>query len=120
MKERRSLIEGLKTTPEVQELEENFVYGEKRKGENRPVPIEVRHAAETPQHSPEVVQSVEQPRVLPQMTGRVPITTRARPEVASALKRASLQRQLAGAEPYHVQDIVEVALENWLSANGYV
>ena len=65
-------------------------------------------------------QTDQQPRVLPQMAGRVPITTRARPEVATALKRASLQRQLAGVEPYHVQDIVEEALENWLSSKGYV
>ena len=38
----------------------------------------------------------------------------------SALKRASLQRQLAGVEPYYVQDIMEQALEQWLKEHGYV
>jgi hypothetical protein len=121
MKERRSLIEGLKVTPEVQELEESFVYGTSRKQELRPMEVETAPPVELPKQMSETPAIVEQqPRVLPQMTGRVPITTRARPEVATALKRASLQRQLAGAEPYHVQDIVEEALENWLNSKGYV
>ncbi|MEQ9409324.1 MAG: hypothetical protein RIK87_16430 [Fuerstiella sp.] len=53
------------------------------------------------------------------MTGRIPVTTRCRPDVATAIKRVSLQRQLAGVEPYTVQDIMEQALEQWLELNGY-
>lgn len=123
MKERRSLVGGLKETPAVQELEAEFVYGSsKRSGRNA--------APSTPEEIPaepqaEVVTEVAKeatpnPKILPQMTGRVPMTTRCRPEVASALKRASLQRQLAGAEPFYVQDIMEEALERWLSEKGYL
>ena len=56
-------------------------------------------AEDTPQES--------QP-VLPKMKGRVPITIRVRPEIGSALKRASLKRQLDGVEPGSMQDIVDV------------
>jgi hypothetical protein len=36
------------------------------------------------------------------------------------LKRASLERQLAGQTPHTVQDIVELVLEPWLKAKGYL
>ena len=120
MKERRSLIDGLKSTAEVQELEEEFVFGNKRT---------IEPVAPQPTHEPIAVPvgaierqaTVQQNAgMLPQITGRVPVTTRCRPEVATALKRASLQRQLAGAEPYYVQDIMEKALEEWLGAKGYL
>ena len=48
----------------------------------------------------------------------VPVTVRLRPEIASALKRASLQRQLNGVETFTQQDIVEEALSPWLRAEG--
>ena len=54
------------------------------------------------------------------MSGRVPITIRTRPEIGSALKRASLKRQLDAVEPSTMQDIVDEALEIWLNANGYL
>lgn len=124
MKERRSLIEGLKPDPEMQKLEEAFVFGAKRKPElveqptqpqaAQPIEQNVVTEAAAPQAEPRPEQ-----KYLPQMTGRIPVTTRCRPEVASALKRASLQRQLAGTEPYYVQDIMEEALETWLRERGY-
>ena len=43
--------------------------------------------------------------------GRVPLTTRIRPDLAAALKRLSLERQLEGTTPNSVQDILEEALE---------
>lgn len=98
MTERRPLTEGLKETPpEIKQAEREFVFGEKEK--------------------PKPVESAD--RVLPQYRSRAPLTTRVRPELASALKRASLTRQLEGREPYHVQEIMEEALENWLGCNGY-
>ena len=119
MKERRSLVEGLKANPEIQKIEEAFVFGANRKQDTPSHPIAqpiVPHESEAPEApSPPIDRSI-----LPQMAGRVPVTTRCRPEVASALKRASLQRQLAGAEPYYVQDIMEQALEQWLRQHGYV
>ena len=119
-KERRSLVEGLKPDPELQKLEEEFVFGAKRKPESAELPIAQPIVLAEPDAvaPPPVIQPDRS--ILPQITGRVPVTTRCRPEVASALKRASLQRQLQGAEPYYVQDILEVALENWLREKGYV
>jgi len=116
MKERRSLVEGLKT-PEIQELEEQFVFGSKRASEPVAAPNQAENIL-----PPEEKPAVREPdrSILPQMTGRIPVTTRCRPEVASALKRASLQRQLEGQEPYYVQDIMEEALENWLRAKDYI
>lgn len=134
MKERRSLVEGLRVDPELEKIERAFVHG------HAPSSLATQPAVVTvPPKEPEVV--VENPvpaviaeapkelaakegtpdsRILPQMHGRVPVTTRCRPEVASALKRASLQRQLAGSEPFYVQDIMEQALENWLRERGYI
>ena len=108
MKDRRSLVEGLSTATERDKTEEAFVFGGKRKTETD---------AEIPGRA---MNQAADPKILPHMVGRIPVTARCRPDIASALKRASLQRQLAGIEPYHVQDIVEEALEQWLRQNGYV
>ncbi|MEO1526587.1 MAG: hypothetical protein AAFX06_14220 [Planctomycetota bacterium] len=99
MSQRRSLVDGLSDTPKVTELEKDFVFGEK---------AEVA-AAEQKAPAP-----IEQP-AMPQRKGLVSITTRCRPELASAIKRASLERQLAGLENSSIQDIVQQALEQWLA-----
>jgi hypothetical protein len=106
MAERRALIEGLKSPiPTVdQSKEEKFVFGEKKAkeeaaSENR-APTEV-HASVTTH-------------------ARVPLSTRMREDFAGALKRASLERQLAKVEPNTLQDILEQAVEPWLRANGYL
>lgn len=116
MSKRRPLIVGVseiesdgietETGEQLSSAEKSFVYGAESKSEEKE-PSQMP-AAQT------------QKEILPQMVGRTPITTRARPEVASALKRASLQRQLAGASPSSMQDIMEVALENWLKENGHL
>lgn len=117
-KERRSLVEGLKPDPELQKREEEFVFGAKRNSEvAKPIiqSIAQQDQSQTAESTTDSVIPLQSDnRMLPQITGRVPVTTRCRPEVASALKRASLQRQLARVEPYYVQDIMEVALETWL------
>ena len=53
-----------------------------------------------------------------QPVGLIPITVRLRPEIAGALKRASLERQLAAAEFFSQQEIFERALAAWLRENG--
>jgi len=112
MKDRRSLIEGLtQPDPAQHEREKAFVYG-------TPVVDEPKEPDTSPA-SLEPTVSYDS-KVLPQFAGRVPVTTRTRPEVATALKRASLTRQLNGIEPYYVQDIMEAALEKWLRTNGYL
>lgn len=103
MSERRSLTEGLKATPAPidAELEKAFVYG-------------ARVAA-----SPTATQPVTPSPVQSAVTSRVPISTRMRSDFATALKRASLERQLDGVEPNTLQDILEAAIEPWLKSNGY-
>lgn len=111
MTERRSLIEGVKESSRLTQKEEEFIYGDKRSFDS---------SKAQPANTKVTEEIVAAAPVLPQMTGRIPVTTRCRPEVASAIKRVSLQRQLAGVEPYTVQDIMEEALEHWLALNGYV
>ena len=98
MTKRRPLVEGLTDKEEkLSEAEKDFVYGSEIETQNKYSPAEA-------------------PSVLPKMAGRVPITIRVRPEIGSALKRTSLQRQLDGVEPSSMQDIVDEAIENWLQS----
>jgi hypothetical protein len=95
MAERRTLTEGLKSTPPPIDIseEKKFVYGEKTSPASNGTPP---------------------------VFGRVPISTRIRDDFAKALKRASLERQLEGMEPNTLQDILEQAIEPWLKSNGYL
>jgi len=52
--------------------------------------------------------------------GLIPVNVRVRPDIATALQTASLERQLQGMEPSSKREIVEEALEPWLRANGYL
>lgn len=93
MAERRPLTEGLRSSPAVEpSMEKQFVYGDKEPA--RPTPT-----------AP---------------LSRVPISTRIRSDFAAALKRASLERQLAAIEPNTLQDILEEAIEPWLRSNGFM
>lgn len=83
------------------------VGGEKK---SQPAPAQKRSKPASTQKRP------HQQRLL--ATLLVPVTVRLRPEIASALKQASLQRQLNGEELYTQQDIVEEALLPWLQAEG--
>jgi len=71
-------------------------------------------ATSAPQKSPKRKPTRLQP------IGLIPVTIRLRPEIAGALKRASLERQLVGEETFTQQDIVENALEPWLEGEGYL
>lgn len=97
MSERRSLIDGLKSTPAPIDngKEKDFVYGDKIK---------------PPQSTTPTTPTIN----------RVPISTRMREDYAKAFKRASLERQLKGVEPNSLQDILEEAAEPWLRSNGYI
>jgi hypothetical protein len=121
---RRTLLEGLKAKPKAdRRKEEAFVY---RKDE--PEVPEQPEKPEKPKarvRKPEAREG-EAPRQappatpMPQLAGRVPLTTRIRHDLATGLKRASLERQLAGEKPNTVQDILEQALEPWLKDHGYL
>lgn len=107
MNERRSLVEGLKQTPPAidPEVEKKFVFQSKA-ADARDETAHKTVASPTTPASPTVA--------------RAPISTRIRADLANALKRASLERQLGGVEPNTVQDILEQILEPWLRANGYL
>lgn len=111
MKERRSLIEGIKPAGDVDPaLEREFVYGAKAK-------------ADPPKHPPDPKPSAEAQEGKGHKASpiaRVPLTTRMRGDFAKALKRASLERQLSGQYPNTILDILEEALEPWLRSNGYL
>lgn len=52
--------------------------------------------------------------------GLIPVTVRLKPEIAGALKRASLERQLCGEAVHTQQDLVELVLAPWLRGEGYL
>ena len=105
MAERRALIEGI--TPPASPVDPNkekaFVFGDKKGKEQ-----DTSESPATPTSTTTVVHA------------RVPFSTRMRADFAAALKRASLERQLAGIEPNTLQDILEQAVEPWLRSNGYL
>ncbi len=103
MAERRSLTDGLKATPAIDPaVAKEFIHGAKAAAGER------QASAPTTTEPPAPVMN------------RAPISTRIRADFASALKRASLERQLKGVEPNTLQDILEQAIEPWLRSNGYL
>ena len=104
MAERRTLAAGLAAVEDIDPaLAKDFVYGDKTKTDA---------AAKPPAAEPRDAKGQA-------ATGRTPLTPRVRSDFAAALKRASLERQLAGVFPNTLQDILEEALQPWLRANGY-
>ena len=105
MAERRALIEGITAPAQLVDphKEKTFVFGEE-KGKGP----ETSEFPTTPRSTTTLVQA------------RAPFSTRMRADFAAALKRASLERQLAGIEPNTLQDILEQAVEPWLRSNGYL
>ena len=101
-KERRPLVAGLEPAASVERsVEKQFVFAAK---------------AAPAEPTPDARELKRQPAPI----GRVPLSTRIRTDYATALKRASLERQLGGTVPNTLQDILEEALEPWLRANGYL
>lgn len=100
MAERRSLVDGLKQTPAVDpEVERNFVFQNTKTRSAEPA---------------------KEPTPSRASVARVPFSSRIDANIADALKRASLQRQLDKVEPNAIGEIIETALEPWLRSNGYL
>ncbi len=144
MAERRSLVSGIEEIGVDPEVARAFIVQERPKPDVKPLPVRAVpdpapvEAVEMKQEIADdgvgegkgtpapkrVAKPVAQKRPHAQHAQRmlatllVPVTVRLRPEVASALKQASLQRQLNGIETYTQQDIVEEALLPWLQAEG--
>jgi hypothetical protein len=105
-----------KQSPVVPEVELNASAGSEAK------PVEQEREASVPGRSSGET-AVRPPKRRPtrlQPVGLIPVTIRLRPEIAGALKRASLERQLEGEETFTQQDLVERALEPWLIEEGYI
>ena len=111
-KERRSLVAGLNSTSSGSDraVEEQFVYARKPIAAKPTVPQ--APGAESREGKGKAANAVN-------AVSRMPLTTRIT-DYATALKRASLERQLSGTVPNTLQDILEEALEPWLRSNGYL
>ncbi len=125
MAERRSLVEAMKATPLTREQE--FVFGGKAVARVEPISPEIvqpsgAHAAPIEQ-APVTSTVAPAVKAAPAQTanvGRTPISTRIRTDLSNALKKASLERQLSGTEPNTLTDILEIAVEHWLTTNGHL
>jgi hypothetical protein len=117
---RRSLVDGLKDKPKADHRKAMaFVYGKDLLEE--PEKPARKPAGRGDQPKPPAPSRPAPPaRTMPELTGRVPLTTRIRHKYAAGLKRASLERQLTGEKPNTVQDILEEALEPWLKERGFL
>jgi hypothetical protein len=104
--QRRSLEEGLKGSLD-RSIEEQFVYGKSKPESPSQPDAPVSDAAEG--KAPSAAQ-----------VGRAPLTIRFRADYADALKRASLERQIAKKHPHFLQDILDEAIEPWLRQHGYI
>ncbi len=105
---RRPLVEGLKAADPA--LEQRFVFGNQEESK-APEPAVVPSPG---------TERREGKGPMGKAVSRVPLTTRVRTDFATALKRASLQRQLDDVFPNSLQDILEEALEPWLRSHGYL
>jgi len=111
MVERRKLLEGLNSSKPVDpEAEKAFVYTGKPKPDLVATQQALTEISITSEAKPNSSNTIS----------RVPLTTRIRGDFATALKRASLERQLKGVKPNTMLDILEEALEPWLRQNGYL
>lgn len=98
MVERRSLMDGVRTKPTPEE--EAFLKG-------TPVP---KPSSETSSLTPPASSN----------GATIALSTRIRSDLYTALKRATLQRKLAGQTPDTAKEILEELLEPWLQSNGYL
>ncbi len=114
-------MEGLKAKPKADPRKEAaFVFGEANVAdEDKPKPPKRKPEPKQKREGEEPTPATLSPP-MPTLTGRMPLTTRIRSDMGTALKRASLERQLSGEKPNTVQDILEQALEPWLKDRGFL
>jgi hypothetical protein len=127
MAERRALIDELSKGEGIDPaLAEEFIYNEKprklaayKADLGEPAQQPPKETPAPPILPPSVVAAAQVSTTSPLTgVGRVPVGARVRTELAAALKRASLERQLQGIQPNSVQDILEECLELWLHKHG--
>lgn len=81
-------------------------------------PVSAPERVPTP--SPIVTERPVAMHIGPHNLALVPLTTRLQPATSAALRRAYLERKLAGAENATQQEIVEEALQSWLRSAGFL
>jgi len=137
MAERRSLVAGLDALTDVDpKAAEEFIYNHKPQSAKKPSTPKAKAPAPKAK-VPDPIQVEEEHSTLPATLraaaspeashsspltgiGRVPVGARVKTEIAAALKRASLERQLQGIQPNSVQEILEESLELWLLKHGHL
>ena len=125
MMERRPLTTGMNVIPNADpDAVKQFITQERRSTPTESPSAELSLVSERSTRVPTLSEQPNRRRktksagVTP--VGLIPVTIRLRPELAGALKRASLERQLSGEETFTQQDLVEQALEPWLRQQGYL
>ena len=125
-----SLVEGMRRDEEELDpaVAENFVkFGNaqpkaQRKPDYTAEPAETMYATNLPPVKPPQPKSTPRPSTQSAVMtpALISVNVRVRPDIATALQTATLQRQLQGMEPSSKREIVEDALEPWLRENGYL
>ncbi len=119
MTERRPLSAGVQSIPNADpEAVRQFLSQDRAPSAEAP---ELSLVGERPPRSQTTEQPARRRKSKPSGVtpiGLIPVTVRLRPDVAGALKRASLERQLTGDDLFTQQDIVQSVLEPWLRSEG--
>jgi hypothetical protein len=119
MPKRRSLADRIKSTPKADPTQAAaFIYGDPKRSPAPPT-TGPGEPSESPTPAP-ALPSKPVESSPKRVRGKWPISTTVRDDIGDALKRASLMRQLEGVTPNTIQDIIELVLEPWLKANGYL
>jgi hypothetical protein len=120
MVKRRSLADGLNTTPKADPEKEKAFLDEAKKAKSEAAIKAAKPKPQPERQVPAIAPQEKESQPSKPTLGRSPLTTRLRSDIGTALKRASLERELAGHTPHTVQDILEEALEPWLKSHGYL
>jgi hypothetical protein len=130
---RISLVEGLKRDKDIHEnldptMVESFVkhgklssqqsHGSQPHEDDKPEPLQLVSPVTEEKRPALPVRKAKNAAVM--QPGLIPVNVRVRPDLATALQTASLERQLQGIVPSSKREIIEEALEPWLRVNGYL
>jgi hypothetical protein len=122
MVKRRPLAEGLNSTPKADPEKEQAFVDDAKKAKKEPAKNGAKPKPEPTEQfkTPPTTSEAQPEQPASQPLGRSRLSTQLRSDLGAALKRASLERQLAGQTPNTVQDILDEALEPWLKSHGYL
>lgn len=141
MVERRSLSDAVDLTPKLEAFIKSGIPKEPSRAEPTATPLAENSASETVVHLPQAGEPASGRRGRPRRASRiatesggqdtdsrasnlldeilVPLTTKLRRRTVQALRRAYLEQKLHGRKPATQQEIIEEAVGEWLSQNGF-